>query len=167
MNTQEYTCEKTSIRQIPSAFKKITKRYEWNAVNLDLGGGAYDDGTNYLAGLGVTNLILDPYNRSNEHNAKVKMIVKLESGVFTVTCCNVINVIKEQEIRLDVIRQAYEALKNNGKAFFSVYEGDRSSIGKVTTKGWQNNRPIKAYLDEVKQIFPNAEIKHGMIVASK
>jgi hypothetical protein len=162
---QTYTSEKTSLNQVAAAFKKI----DWRAysVNLDLGGGKYDLAAGYLIQYNVTNLVYDPYNRTKEHNTRVLVTTALHGGADTVTCNNVLNVIAEKEVRLQVIQQAYDNVKDGGTVYFSVYEGDRSGVGKVTNKGYQMQQPLRWYLDEVKEMFPDAQIKKGMIVAIK
>lgn len=61
---QVYTSEKTSRNQLPRLFKKIEK---WEGVNLDLGGGKYDQVQNYFneKGFKCENLVYDPFNRSD------------------------------------------------------------------------------------------------------
>jgi len=58
-----------------------------------------------------------------------------------VLCANVLNVIAEPEARAELIETAAMA---DGKAYFTVYEGDRSGVGRRTTKGWQNNGRLRA-----------------------
>ena len=50
-------------------------------------------------------------------------------------------------------------------AYFSTYEGDGKGRGRVTVKGWQNNRKTKTYLREVRSVFPKAERRGSTIIA--
>lgn len=165
---QNYTSANTSINKakVPAIFKKLP----WGAgqVNLDLGGGKYDTASEYLEQFGTRNLVYDPYNRSALHNMSVQEELFARGGADSVTISNVLNVIDDEEARLEVLDFAKHWLHRNGECFITVYEGDRSSIGRQTGKDqWQNNMPLKAYLQEVRAVFPNASIMRGMIVASR
>ena len=159
---QEISSAETSLKQVPALFKKI------EAVpgqrNFDIGGGKYDLGTNYLSGRGVESHVYDPFNRSPEHNAVVLNQFK-KSPADSTTVANVLNVIKEPEIRKDTIQMSYDFLKPGGKAHFSIYEGSgksaRSGIGRVTRKGWQNNAPATKYEQELKSVFGDNLVRKG------
>ena len=164
--SQEFTSARTSInsRKLPAVFSQVD--FKPGTVNVDIGGGRFDNATEYLASKGVENLIFDPYNRSVEHN---DYVMKRVAGgkADTATISNVLNVIKEPENRLRVINQAYDALKPGGTAYIKVYAGDLSGIGKPTSSGWQENRKISTYLEEVRSVFKNAYVKGDLIVATK
>lgn len=165
---QKYTSANTSInkKRVPAVFKKIS--WKPNTINLDIGGGKYDTATIYLHRFYVENLIIDEYNRSEEHNFAMLEKVYQNGGADTVTCSNVLNVISEKEIRLDVINKCYDNLKDDGICYFYVYEGDSSGIGKETKKDcWQNNLKTKYYLSEVLSIFGSAFLKGKLIISSK
>lgn len=155
--SQEYTSAKTSQSQIAGGFKKVN----WKAgdINLDYGGGKYDKATDYLARIGVINLVYDPFNRSSSHNNQ--MLEEAKTANIS-TCFNVLNVIKEPEARKKVLKELKR--QSTDTIYITVYVGDRSSEGKVTTKGWQNHAPLKWYLDEVKAVYGSASIKKDMIV---
>lgn len=135
--------------------------------NLDIGGGKYDLGTDYLKEHGVENVVFDPYNRKEGHNLKTIAILRGGENFDTATIANVLNVIKEPEYRAMVIRQAARAIKKDGKAYFSIYERNGDGIGEKTTKGWQNNMKAKAYLPEVEQYFGKVERHGNVLVASE
>lgn len=179
MDEQEHTSAATSRNQVPAVYKKVMFRAAKRAAsategwvdgtrNLDLGGGKFDLFTEALAKEGVHNLILDPYNRSEEHNRAV--IVELERhGADTVTISNVLNVIKEFEVRAHVLRQALLYLNRDGRIYITVYEGDGRSEGKETRDGWQEHRPLRSYLEEVRKVFgsQSVECKAGIITHHK
>lgn len=160
---QEIGSGETSLDQVAAGFKKIG--FKPGTVNLDLGGGKFDRGTEYLAGKGVTNLVYDPVNRSAESNQAIFDAVK-NGGVDTVTCNNVLNVIKEEGARSNVILQAAKALKPGGVAYFTVYEGDGSGNGHETSKGWQEHRKTADYVDEIKQHFSDV-VRHGKVIEAR
>jgi hypothetical protein len=157
----------TSIKQIPALFKSKNFEAETGARNLDIGGGKYDLGTDYLkAERGVDSSVYDPFNRSSEHNAAILDEFK-QNPADSVTAANVLNVIAEPEARADVIKQAFDHLKPGGKAYFDIYEGNKSGEGAATSKGWQNNMKAKDFLEEVKSVFPDVERKGSMLIATK
>lgn len=153
----------TSLNQVPSATRKIN--WEPGTVNVDIGGGRFDKATDYLRERGVENLVFDPFNRAAEHNKAVAERVRDEK-VDTVTCNNVLNVIDSEASRANVILQAAKALKKGGTAYFSVYEGDKSGVGRQTkSDSWQNNRPTKDYIPEIEQYFDDVTLKNSVITA--
>lgn len=166
---QEYTSAKTSIKQIPAGFKIVHKYFGWeeNTVNLDIGGGKYDLMTNRLKELGVTNLVYDPYNRPMVHNLKIIYRIT-ETSVDTVTIFNVLNVIKERMIQSEVLCLAKSALKDGGMLYVrSTYMNPAKQSGVTKSGTFQHHKTQKEYLEIVKEIFPNAELKFGIIFAKK
>jgi len=166
---QEYTSAKTSLKQVPAGFKIVDKYFTWyqGTVNLDIGGGKYDLMTNALKEKGVTNLVYDPYNRSVVHN--VKIVYKIsEMSVDTVTIFNVLNVIKEHDIQMDVIKLAYNSLKKGGMVFVrSTYKNPAKQSGVTKSGTFQHYLTQQDYLEMVKEVFPKAKLKYGIIFAHK
>lgn len=165
--TQEYTSANTSINsaKLPAIFSMVNFKPE--TINLDYGGGKFDNATTALEGKGVTNLIYDPYNRSSGHNKDVIDTVRKNGGADTVTCSNVLNVIKEPEARKAVIKNIYSLLKNSGTAYFTVYEGTGKGNEGPTKSGYQLNKKTSDYVEEISSVFPSVS-RHGkLIIASK
>ena len=165
--TQEYTSANTSINsaKLPAIFSMVNFKPE--TINLDYGGGKFDNATTALEGKGVTNLIYDPYNRSSGHNKDVIDTVRKNGGADTVTCSNVLNVIKEPEARKAVIKNIYSLLKNSGTAYFTVYEGTGKGNEGPTKSGYQLNKKTGDYIEEISSVFPSVS-RHGkLIIASK
>jgi hypothetical protein len=159
----------TSLSQVPALFKKADITFPEGSVNLDIGGGRFNKATEYMATeRNVENLVLDPYNRSPEHNAAISARVSSEPA-DTATAANVLNVIAEPKARADVIRQASTNIKPGGTAYFQIYEGARTGVGKETSKGFQNNKKTADYLLEVESIFGpnNVRRKGNVIIATK
>ena len=167
VTNQEFTSANTSINssKLPAVFKMVD--FEPGMINLDVGGGKFDNVAEYLSDFDVTNLVYDPYNRSDSHNREVLKQVKEHVGADSVTCSNVLNVIKEPEARLAVIRNCYKFLKPGHDAFFTVYEGNGSGEEKPTKSGYQLNRKTAEYVDEIKQVFPTVKRKGKLIIATK
>lgn len=169
------------MQKITSAATSINKnqlpRTSWlvpwrsGTINADIGGGRYDNFTEYLAGLGVTNYVYDPYNRDKAHNDYVIEQIRI-SKADTATVNNVLNVIKEDEDRAEVIAQAADAVaKDGGTAYFLIYEGNKSGEGRVTKwkdgepTCWQENRKAESYIPEIASFFMNVTRKGNLIIA--
>lgn len=159
---QEFTSENTSINsdKLPAVFKMV--QFEPGTVNLDYGGGRFDNVAEYLTQYDVINLVYDPFNRSAEHNREVLRLVKEHNGADTATCSNVLNVIKEPEVRINVLNNIKKLLKPNGIAYITVYEG-KGAEG-PTKSGYQLHRKTADYMDEVQSVFPGATRKGKLIV---
>ena len=164
---QEYTSANTSINssKLPAIFKLVN--LSPNTINLDFGGGRFDNASEYLATKDVTNLIYDPYNRSSEHNKNVLDTIRKNNGADTATCSNVLNVIKEENARHTVIQNIYNLLKSNGTAYFTVYEGTGKGNEGATKSGYQLNRKTVDYVDEIKEVFSDVTRKGKLIIAKK
>lgn len=165
---QSYTSANTSINKnkLPKLFGKLM--FWPDQVNLDYGGGKYDNVTEWMwTFFHASNLVYDPFNRSKEHNKMVEDYV-IANHVDSVTMSNVLNVIDSQEARIAALLAAKEALKPERPLYITVYEGDRSGIGKTTKDDcYQQNKPLRWYLPEVEAVFGNARIRNGMIIAIK
>lgn len=165
MMEQEYTSAKSSIKQVPAGFKIVDKHFGWkpNTLNLDIGGGKFDLMTSELSKKGVTNLVFDPYNRSEEHNLYVLQACR-HFGANTVTIFNVLNVIKEYEMQINVLNLALEALRYGGMLFVRSTYMNPNKVSGVTKSGtYQHYKTQKEYLEIVRTVFPNAELKYGII----
>jgi hypothetical protein len=143
--------------------------WQRGTTNLDFGGGKYDTATGFLATQGVTNLVYDPFNRPTHHNIwLIKDIMTGRISVDSATLCNVLNVIKEADIRNNVLRNVRTLTRFNREyaphVFISCYRGRGDEPGQ-TCNGWQENRPLKTYLPEVMEVFGTAYIEKNMIVA--
>lgn len=162
---QAHDSAATSINgnKLPAAFNKI--KWQEGSVNLDLGGGKFDNATEFLKGKGVENLIFDPFNRDAEWNKRIAEQVQA-GGVDSVTCNNVLNVIDNEASRENVILQASKAIKPEGVAYFYIYEGDKSGIGKDKGQGrWQNNMTAQQYIPEISKYFGEVKRRGQLIEA--
>ena len=162
---QEFTSENTSInaKNLPAVFKMVN--FEPGTVNVDYGGGRFDNAAEYLAQYDVINLVLDPFNRSKEHNKEVINLIREHGGADTATCANVLNVIKEPENRRGVLENMKKLVRPGGKIYIIVYEGNGTGAEGPTKSGYQLNRKTANYLDEIKEVFPNATRKGKLITA--
>ena len=170
---QEYDSKLTSINssQLPKTIKFVEKLLQPGQQWLDVGGGRYDNSVEYFKKSKVELLIYDPFNRSPDHNEKVvsKINQRKCDGVM---CNNVLNVISEKENRKQVIKQVFEAVKEDGFTFFITYEGNKTGDAKVTkqTKDsncFQMNQKTEFYIDEIKEIFGKYVYRKGFFIIAQ
>lgn len=164
---QKYTSAKTSINssRLPAIFKMID--LSSGTINLDFGGGRFDNVAEFYSDKGVTNLVYDPYNRSSKHNNEVLAQIRKNGGADSVTCSNVLNVIAEPDARITVIKNIYNLAKSGAPCYFTVYEGSGSGEGAETKSGYQLNKKTVDYLAEIQEVFPNVKRKGKLIIATK
>ena len=173
-----YHPERTSRPQIPKAFSVIVEKnlFPPGTVNLDIGGGKYDLGTTFFAERSITNLVYDPYARSEEHNNGVlEALANLGGMPDSVTSMNVLNVIEDKLERQEVVRFGYEMTPAEGLFVIQIYEGDGTGKGRMVpgaqeTYNWQENRKAKDYLKEIREALPygaTVEFKHGLFLIKK
>ena len=155
----------TSLRQVPALFKNPNVRF--GEVNIDIGGGRFDLATEYLAERGTRNLVFDPYNRGEETNRATLDYLMAGNRADTATNANVLNVIAEAPARANVILEMAKAIKPDGRAYFMVYEGDGSGVGRETSAGYQNNRKTADYVPEIEQFFDRVERRGKLITATQ
>lgn len=173
MTKQSITSAATCVKKVPAAFNKFNKILAhpaayWVGIDsvLDYGGGKYDVFGAVLAEFGVRTFVYDPYNRSEEHNKTIRQLLTQRPADMAFCNC-VLNVIREKEVRAELLLDIQTMVAEGGKIVFSVYEGDRSGKGKVTSKGYQANRKVDAYWPEIKKAFKGsgeAVIFNGLIV---
>ena len=163
---QEFTSENTSInaKNLPAVFNKVS--FEPGTVNIDYGGGRFDNVAEYLVNYDVINLVYDPYNRSREHNRDVVKTIRRIGGADSATLANVLYVIKEPEVRADVLRKMKKMVKPGGKVYIQIYEGNHSGDGSPTKSGYQTNRKAVDFEEDILEYFPNAKRKQNIFYAT-
>ena len=161
---QAVSSKNTSIPQVPAVFRKADLKP--GTLNADIGGGRFDIATEFLRGRGVESVVFDPFNRTPAHNRKAAGRV-CGGKADTATVANVLNVIAEPAARRHVLMQAADAVGARGTVFIGVYEGDKSGSGRATKAGFQLNRRLREYLPEVREVFCDAKVSKGVIVARK
>ena len=163
---QEHKSDATSINssKLPTSIKKID--WKQGTRNADIGGGKFDNVTEYLEQFDVENIIYDPFNRSLQHN--IDAISKIKYGqCYSATCNNVLNVIKEDINKERVIQQCENVIRDDGWVYIQIYEGDRSGVGKETSKGWQENRKTRDYITLIEKYLRVYKVTGNLIVCSK
>lgn len=164
---QTFTSAKTSVNRskLPAVYgkAKLSKR---SPFLVDYGCGKYTDHIrSALLEQGKVLYPYDPYNQPDDVNLHTLDFIRWamdERVAIDLVCSNVLNVI-DSEGEISRICNDIEKIVNRtgGTAFITVYEGDRSCVGRQTGKDqYQRNAPIHDYL----RFFHNATIKNGMII---
>lgn len=163
---QEYTSKDTSINstKLPAIYR-LVNFYPGELV-LDYGGGKFDIAAEEMAKKDVTVLIYDPYNRSSSHNNEVIKTIRANGGSDVTLCSNVLNVIKEPEARLNVLKNIAKLTSPGGDIYITVYEGSGKGNEGATKSGYQLNKKTADYMDEVQSVFPDAVRKGKLIHAT-
>lgn len=171
---QTVTSANTSInaKKFPVLFDRVSAFFGWEygTVNVDLGGGKYENTTEYLRNRGVESMVIDPYNRPEHENRTLEDYVAARGGADTVTLSNVLNVIDcPLEVSRVVNSEAWHLLKTGGRLYISVYEGDGSSVGRYTGKDqYQANLKVHMYVHYLgAPQWDNVGIQRGLISATK
>lgn len=162
---QAFDSADTSINcgKLPTVYGKI--EFPTGCTALNYGGGKFDNTVKFGIANGFTDLIFDPFNRSHEWNAEIVKSIS-ENGVDLAILSNVLNVIKEANVRGFVLDVLANTLNDNKPLFITVYEGDRTGRGRQTSKSaWQENRKLKEYLTEVQKHFTHVKTRYNTIVA--
>lgn len=162
---QNYSSSATSINRskLPAVYGKATLSAP---LVFDYGCGKYTDHIDeHVRSLHKVYLPYDPYNQPDDVNKfSVTLVINAMHVRYPVDviCSNVLNVIDGDDV---VSRIAYTlediATTTGGTAYVTVYEGDRSCVGRPTGRDqYQRNAPLRDYL----RFFHNATIKNGMII---
>lgn len=163
---QEFDSAATSINssKLPAIYKMVN--FNEGDVVIDFGGGRFDNAVEYIKDKGTTLVVYDPYNRSAEHNEQVLATLEENGGADAAVNSNVLNVIKEPEARTAVLQNIKKLLKPGAPVYITVYEGRGDGVEGPTKSGYQLNRKTEGYLDEVREVFPDAIRKGKLIVAT-
>jgi hypothetical protein len=155
----------TSLNQIPALFNKF--KFPKDVTIINYGCGRYPD--NVSNGFKNTVISYDP-QFDNHKNQKTEVIEDITELFYVVEeieskkvvfCANVLNVLNDEELD-DCIRDL-GILHNLGcEIIIGIYEGNRSSSHKQTTKGFQRNEPTKEYLNNMD--FDNITVKGKFII---
>lgn len=154
--TQQYTSANTSVnsKRLPAIYNKIKWNLFRGGVVLDIGAGKYTEHIkNYLKAWDITYLPYDPYNLSAADNLYASSRFHEATCVI---CSNVFNVIKEMQ----VIYNLHDMITSFKVPYFiTVYEGDKSWLGRETRKGcWQRNETKEGYIINHKETLVGSVI---------
>ena len=164
---QTFTSASTSVNRskLPAVYRKATLSRRTPFV-VDYGCGKYTD--HIKTAMKEQNKILypyDPYNQPthiNRHTMDFIDWAERERIDIDIVCSNVLNVIDSDSEVSRICHNLEEiATRTGGTAYITVYEGDRSGVGRQTGKdSYQRNAPLRDYL----RFFHNATTKNGVII---
>lgn len=163
---QEFDSADTSINstKLPAIYKMIS--IPKGSVGIDFGGGKWDNAIEHIRDLGATLCVYDPYNRSKAYNKETLKTLRANGGADWAVTSNVLNVIKEPSARKAVLENISKITKPGAPIYITVYEGRGDAKEGVTKSGYQLNRRTADYLDEIREVFPDATRKGKLIVAT-
>lgn len=166
---QTHTSSITSVNaaQMPKTIKFIDHQISPNQVWADIGGGRFDNVKDYFSNKGATLWIYDPFNRSHEENSKA--VEHIANGKCDgVMVNNVLNVVENPATRQQIIKQAFNSLKDNACAYFKIYEGNKTGektyVEKKEASSVQLNQKTDFYLFEIKAVFGELIHKKGELI---
>ena len=152
--TQKITSAATSISTLNRAHKEIVGKYPLDTSILDIGCGKYEVNKEYADINGFAWFGIDPYNRTPEYNnASLKALYNWCDAPDIIMLNNVLNVIAEDNVLMDVLNQVCNYAGDNTDIYITIYEGDKSGVGKITTKGYQRNEKLIKYTDYISEWF--------------
>lgn len=159
--------------RVPALFKAPAVKYPNSGVLLDYGCGEYSTSERikeYVTDISpdLVYVGFDKFNRSAEENSEAINIVRQNGGADIVTCANVLNVIKEREIRVnEVIGNIYKLLKSGGTAYFDVYEAKGKVAAQTGKDKYQLFKGLDDYIEEIEEVFgPNSATRRGKVIVA-
>lgn len=184
------TSKNTSINKdkVPAIYGTLAKHGIYGTHIFDVGCGKYVQHIRSYAknnGLCTHWHGFDPYNRPKKINERVTELAfeekyraygDLNPNVFISS--NVLNVIKGGCRQREYLCSIFRMMKPIDECYITVYEGNRSGIGKVTKKDcWQENKKLKEYFELVLMAYRDThmsdyaageiqhciDVKYGMI----
>ena len=190
---QKHSSKNTSINthRLPAVYNKVNWEHYAHAADdyhvFDIGCGQL--ATQYMAykklkQFGIKKFYpWDPNHICMGNKAETIMKMSNTDTNKVIICANVLNVIDDDHALNSLIKlicdmsvtQEPNGIYHMNPVFVSVYEGDKSGIGKQTKKDcWQRNEKLTVYLDKfnnyIKRLYNhNAnffKIKYGMIVGT-
>lgn len=150
---QNYSSKMTSRVQLPALHKSpIVKPFLRGANILDYGAGlSHNKAHDYVMENGAKGYFwYDPNWNSDRGNAYALMGAPFD----VILCANVVNVIDDVSAIKDAIGVILSLLKRDGigVAYFTVYEGDKSGVGKPTRDGYQRNEITPCAFDLITRL---------------
>ena len=141
------------------AFDSILNNHYMGHRCIDVGGGGYDYNSAYCQHKYLIDLsVLDPFMRPDEHNRRVLDLAR-ERPFDSCTSISVLNVINLEQSRMEHITLCKSLVRNCGRVFFKVWQGDGSGIERIKLDSFQSNRNLKSYMSEIQTVFGSKNVK--------
>ena len=142
---QTFTSAMTSINS--SRLPAIYRAYGIHGDIFDYGCGRYTDHIeDAVKAAGYKYFCYDKYNRSSADNAAAFAAIE-SANIDYVFCSNVLNVIDDDETIAMIAKELVSiAAAHHARVVITVYEGDKSGIGRPTKIDcYQRNEKLAAY----------------------
>ena len=131
---------------------------------IDVGGGEFDATRHWVEHryCQIKMLVVDPFKRSQEHNAWALALVHNEGGADIATSMSVLNVIDTRAARIAHVSTLFGCLRQGGVAYFKVWAGSGALRGSGSAtidedRGvYQANAFASAFEIEVRSVFGDA-----------
>ena len=162
MNVQKISSANTSINKtkLPTAFKKFDLLIKGKHI-CDYGCGKYTSHIrdHVCENGGLSYNPYDPYNMPELENYITEQTGILH-GFDLIFCCNVLNVIDNDDTINEIVRHMIHWLNYRGNIIIQIYEGDKTGIIKETKKDCiQRNMKTECYFNIIKPIVENSHMK--------
>lgn len=151
---QKYSSKLTSLNQMPKVAGMIEITEE--TILLDYGCGRCNKFQMHVEEHGGTYFGYDPFWKNMHENRKA-----LNSKPNVIICANVLNVIFEDWAIENIVRKlaSYGCI-----TYIQIYEGNKSGIGKETSKGYQRHQKAKMYEGLLNEYFTKVERKGNIFI---
>lgn len=154
---QKYSSANTSINKLGRLYRIVGEQLTTKDVPtvLDFGAGKYRKGTEYLKEKGFTVDSYEPSLGDSKPTGKYRAIL----------LSNVLNVIAEDEIILDILKQCKDMLVDeNSAVLITVYEGDKTGKGKPSKEDcYRRNMKTKDYTELLSKVFDSIHIEQNVL----
>jgi len=150
----------TSLKQVPAAFKKFADEIDQAELVLNYGAGKYPELVDHFLCREIEHY--EPNYSGNYAGYYSVMTERDQLGHYGLTiCANVLNVIEDN---VDLEIAITDCIVSSSKTIWQIYEGDRYSIGRATTKGYQRNNRTSFYYDLIRQHCANVRYSGNYII---
>lgn len=157
IQTQTYTSAATSINSVklPAVYRKVAI-IPGERV-LDYGCGKYVDH--------LREYVEDRYGHWTGYDPFNYPTVISERDHFDVVICsNVLNVVDSDFVVDEILSQIVYRLKDTGRCYISIYEGDKSGEGRPTKADcYQRNQKTRDYLPVIYKHFKSCYVSGNVI----
>ncbi|MBQ2856626.1 MAG: hypothetical protein IJE78_05750 [Bacteroidaceae bacterium] len=154
----------------PKLFTLVAAKFGWpkGSVILDYGCGGEENQENvinYLSKFDVEYIGYDKYMPAQAKRDAIKR-VRDAGGADIVTCSNVLNTIKESEVRLNILENMKKEAKPGAAIYITAWRDPKGVEGPTGKGRYQLHWKLDAYLDEIRQVFPDADRTGELIFAT-
>lgn len=159
--TQSISSKNTSINTLNGAYKQIEGKYPIGTVIFDYGCGRFNTNRDFATQCGYCWFGYDPYNRTKEENMEnINHVIERRYAPDIVMLNNVLNVLDSTNSMNDILSDIYYTYSDeHTDIYITIYEGDKSGVGKETTKGYQRNEKLNNYIGYISEWFDVEKVK--------